>query len=135
MKYLGVPLHFEKLRREDIQPIVDKPIVRIAGWRGRLLAYSSRLVLIKTCLASIPIYLLPFLKFPKWAISLINAQISHCLWNNGVQENNWHLENLESVCMQKEFGGLGIPDLRLLNVFLLNSWVKRYNIDDGKVWK
>ena len=24
MKYLGVPLHFDKLRRVDIQPIVDK---------------------------------------------------------------------------------------------------------------
>jgi hypothetical protein len=29
-KYLGVPLHHEKLRREAIQPIVDKIIKRIA---------------------------------------------------------------------------------------------------------
>lgn len=69
IKYLGVPLHSDKLRKEDIQPIVDKLIVRIAGWRGRLLAYSSRLILIKTCLASIPVYLLSFMKFPRWAIN------------------------------------------------------------------
>jgi hypothetical protein len=31
-KYLGIPLHYEKLRREDIQPVVDKIIKRIAGW-------------------------------------------------------------------------------------------------------
>jgi hypothetical protein len=43
-KYLGVTLHFEKLKREDIQPLMDKLIKRIAGWRVRLLAYSSRLV-------------------------------------------------------------------------------------------
>jgi hypothetical protein len=42
-RYLGVPLHFDKLKREDLQPILDKLIKRIAGWRGRLLAYSSRL--------------------------------------------------------------------------------------------
>jgi hypothetical protein len=30
-KYLGVPLHYKKLRRKDIQPIVDKIIKRIAG--------------------------------------------------------------------------------------------------------
>jgi hypothetical protein len=24
IKYLGVPLHFEKLTREDLQPIIDK---------------------------------------------------------------------------------------------------------------
>jgi hypothetical protein len=34
MKYLGVPLHFSKLRKEDLQPIVDKLIKKVEGWRG-----------------------------------------------------------------------------------------------------
>jgi hypothetical protein len=37
--------------------------------------------------------------------------------------------------MLKEFGGLGIPSLRDLNTCLLASWVKRYQADDGKLWK
>jgi hypothetical protein len=81
-RYLEVPLHFEKLKREGLQSILDKLIKRMAGWRGRLLAYSSRLVLIKTYLASIPTYLLFFFKFPKWAIKLIESQIANCLWND-----------------------------------------------------
>jgi hypothetical protein len=64
-KYLGVPLHFEKLKKEVLQPVLDKCIKRIVGWRGRLLAYSSRLELIMSCLASIPVYLMSFMKFPK----------------------------------------------------------------------
>jgi hypothetical protein len=36
LKYLGVPLHFDRLRREDLQPIIDKMIKRVAGWRGKL---------------------------------------------------------------------------------------------------
>ena len=68
IKYLGVPLHFSKLRREDIQPVVDKLINRIAGWRGKLLSTAGKLTLLKSCLASIPIYLLSVIKFPKWAI-------------------------------------------------------------------
>jgi hypothetical protein len=27
-KYLGVPLHFDRLKREDIQPLIDKMIKR-----------------------------------------------------------------------------------------------------------
>jgi hypothetical protein len=81
-KYLGVPIYFEKLKREDLQPILDKLIKRIAGWRGRLLAYNSRLILIKTCLASIPVYLLSFFKISKWAIKLIESHMANCLWNN-----------------------------------------------------
>jgi hypothetical protein len=56
-KYLGVPIYFEKLKREDVQPLVDKLVKRIAGWRDKLLAYNSRLVLIKTKCASITVIL------------------------------------------------------------------------------
>jgi hypothetical protein len=42
----GVPIHFEKLKREELQPVVNKLIKRVVGWRGGVLAYSSRLVLI-----------------------------------------------------------------------------------------
>jgi hypothetical protein len=31
-KYLGVPMHYGNLRREDIQPVIDKIIKGIAGW-------------------------------------------------------------------------------------------------------
>ena len=31
IKYLGVPLHFNKLKREDIQPVEDKLMNRVAG--------------------------------------------------------------------------------------------------------
>jgi hypothetical protein len=40
IKYLGVPLHYTKLRREDIQPLIDKILKRIVGWRGKLLSYA-----------------------------------------------------------------------------------------------
>jgi hypothetical protein len=53
--YLGVPLHF--VRKEDLKPIVDKIIKRIAGWRGKLLSYRGRLILLQACIASIPIYI------------------------------------------------------------------------------
>jgi hypothetical protein len=31
IKYLGIPLHYEKLKREDLQPLVDKIVKRIVG--------------------------------------------------------------------------------------------------------
>jgi putative lipoic acid-binding regulatory protein len=37
--------------------------------------------------------------------------------------------------MCKEFGGLGVPNLRDLNICLLASWLKRYNADRNKLWK
>jgi hypothetical protein len=93
IKYLGVPLHYTKPRRKDLQPVVDKIIKRIAWWRGRLLSYAGRLTLLKACLASIPIYLLSIIKFPKWAIKMINTHIGHFLWDNNEDHHKYHLAN------------------------------------------
>jgi hypothetical protein len=134
-KYLGVPLHFKKLKREDLQPILDNLVKKIAGWRGRLHTYSSRLVLIKTCLASILVYLLSFLKFPKWSIKLIESQMENCLWNDDNESHRYHLASWQHVTMEKEFGGLGVPSLRELNLCLLGSWVRRYFVDNEETWK
>jgi hypothetical protein len=117
--YLGVPLHVKILKREDIRPLVDKLVKKVAGWRGRLLAYSSRLTLIKSCLASIPVYLLSFIKFSKWAIKFLQTQMAHCLWNNSEECHRYHLANWKHVSMEKEYGGLGVPNLRDLNICLL----------------
>jgi hypothetical protein len=134
IKYLGVPLHYSKLRRVDLQPVIDKVIKRIAGWRGRLLSYAGRLTLLRACLASIPIYLLSVIKFPRWAIDMINSHMGHFLWDNSEEKHRYHLANWPLVAQKKEFGGLGIPDLRSLNIALLSAWIFRYQLNKDTIW-
>lgn len=107
IKYLGVPLHHSKLRREDLQPIVDALLKRAAGWRGRLLSRAARLELVRSVLASIPIYLLSIIKFPKWAIRLMNSQMAHCLWDNYEGHFKYHQANWDLVSQKKDYGGDG----------------------------
>jgi hypothetical protein len=45
------------------------------------------------------------------------------------------LASWQHVTIEKEFGGLGVPSLRELNLYLLGSWVRRYFLDEGKLWK
>jgi len=85
------------LRKEDIKPIVDKVIKRVAGWKGKLLSYGGRLVLLKSYLASIPIYFLSFIKFPKWAINMINSHMAHFFWDNSEERAKYHLANWQMV--------------------------------------
>jgi hypothetical protein len=101
IKYLGIPLHYTKLRREDFQPLIDKILKRIAGWRGKLLSYAARLTFIKAFLASFPIYLLSFFKFPKWALDLINTQMANCLWNDFEGHTKLHLANRKMICKKR----------------------------------
>jgi hypothetical protein len=135
LKYLGVPLHYKKLRKEDLQPVVDKILKKAGGWRGRLLNHAAKLELVRSVLASIPLYLLSVIKFPKWAITLINSYMGHCLWDNYEGHHKYHLANWGLISQKKEFGGLGIPDLAELNMCLLATWIKRYNLAEDKIWK
>jgi hypothetical protein len=131
----SIHLHYDKLRREDIQPLVDKILKRVASWRGKLLSHAARLNLDKSCLASIPVYLLSFIKFPKWAIKLLNSHLANCPWNDSEDNHKYHLANWECVSMLKNFGGLGVLNIRDLNICLLGSWITRYQMDEGKLWK
>lgn len=108
---------------------------KAVGWSGKLLSLSARITLVKACLASILVYLLSFLKFSKWAIKLLNSQMANCLWNDSEENHKYHLANWELVLMCKDFGGLGIPNLRELNICLLVSWLKTYSKDKDKLWK
>jgi hypothetical protein len=97
--YLGVPLHYEKLRREDIQPVMIKIMKMIAGWKGRLLSYGARLTLLKACLASILVYLMSIIKFPKWVIKAINTQMAK-------KFEMIKMRNTGTTCLKKDQGGL-----------------------------
>ena len=129
-----MPLHFTNLRKEDLQPIIDKIIKRIADWKGKLLSYAGRLTLLKAFLASVPIYLMSIIKFPKWAIAMINSQMSHFLWNNNEESHKYHLANWQLVAQKKEVGGFGTPDMRNLNLSLLSSWIFRYGLQSESIW-
>jgi hypothetical protein len=45
------------------------------------------------------------------------------------------LASWDFVSQKQEFGGLGIQNLRDFNLCLLSSWIKRYHLDDNKIWK
>jgi hypothetical protein len=73
------------------------------------------------------------IKFPKWAIAMINSQMSHFLWNNNEDCHKYHLAHWQLVAQKKEVGGFGIPDLRNLNMSLLSSWIFRYNLQSDSI--
>jgi hypothetical protein len=39
------------------------------------------------------------------------------------------------ITQKQEFGDMGIQNLRYFNLYLLSSWIKRYHMDNNKIWK
>jgi hypothetical protein len=61
--------------------------------------------------------------------------MANFMWNDEEGNHKIHLANWPSICMKKDFGELGIPNLQDLNICLIGSWMKRYIQSEGALWR
>jgi hypothetical protein len=64
--YLGLPLHYKKLPKSALQPLIQKIANKLPGWKRKLLSYPGRKLLVKTVLSSMLTHFLTVYKLPKW---------------------------------------------------------------------
>jgi hypothetical protein len=64
-RYLGIPIHFRRLKNGEWKPVEDRFEKKLSSWIGKLLSYGDRLVLINSVLTSLPMFMLSVFKIPK----------------------------------------------------------------------
>ena len=108
---------------------------RLAQWKRQYISKGGRITLIKSTLASLPIYHLSLFRMPKIVAKRLEKVQRDFLWGGGSLERKVHLINWEVVCTQKEKGGLGIWKIDLLNKALLGKWIWRFAFEKDNLWK
>jgi hypothetical protein len=61
-RYLGIPIHFRKLKIGEWKPVEDRFESKLSSWINKMLSYGGRLVLINLVLSSLPMFMLFFLR-------------------------------------------------------------------------
>lgn len=92
-RYLGLPLHFRRLRKVVLQPLIDKIAGRLPGWKRKNLISLEELHLpnLYSCHHHLPSHHpLP----PKWLCNRINRIIRGFIWVNDDQEQASHGHSL-----------------------------------------
>ncbi|KAL0302293.1 UNVERIFIED_CONTAM: hypothetical protein Sangu_3108400 [Sesamum angustifolium] len=88
--YLGAALYKGNKRKVLYENLIDKVRNRISGWEHCHLSYVSRLQLIKTVLASMPIYLLQVLNPPVSTIQKLERLFAKFLWGSTTEQWKIH---------------------------------------------
>lgn len=81
IKYLGIPLSTHKLPKSALQPLVDQVADHLPIWKDNLMNRSGRLVLCKTTLSAIPIYISISMKLPPWTLKALEKIMKAFLWD------------------------------------------------------
>jgi hypothetical protein len=79
-KYLGLPLHFRRLRKVDLQPLIDKIAGKLPGWIGKNLARPGRIALAKSVLMATAVYHATAMPLSAWARGKIRRIARNFIW-------------------------------------------------------
>ena len=116
--------------------LINRIEEKLPTWKGKLLSYGGRLILINSVLSSIPLYYFSFYKVPIWVIQRIDRIRRRFLWGGSENLNKIPLIKWDAVCLKKSHGGLGIINLYHMNIALLGKWIwSFYNDSKQGKWK
>ncbi|GAU34179.1 hypothetical protein TSUD_162800 [Trifolium subterraneum] len=135
-KYLGLPVGANPRRLSTWEPLVASLRKKLNSWGHKHVSIEGRLVLINSVLNSIPIFYLSFMKMPVQVLKKVIRIQREFLWGgvNGGRNLSWIKRRV--VCQGKKNGGLGIRDLKAVNLSLLMKWRWRLlNSEDTGLWK
>ncbi|XP_060182430.1 uncharacterized protein LOC132612110 [Lycium barbarum] len=100
-----------KKRKEDYTELLKKVKDKLQTWKGKLLSYGGKAVLITSVLQSIPIHVLSAIRPPKCVIKELHRIIARFFWNNKEEGRCRHWASWLNMCIPKQEGGLGFRSI------------------------
>ncbi|KAF7814780.1 ribonuclease H [Senna tora] len=123
-KYLGGYIDGPNPDRKNAALIITHLQQKLTGWKSVMLSQAARFTLIQSVLASIPIYLMHFTALTDKEARTCDSLINNFFWGNWGDKKTPHLISWNKICRQKEMGGLGLRNTKLVNQAILGklSW-------------
>jgi hypothetical protein len=134
-KYLGLPVGANPQKFSTWDPMLNVIKGRLGSWGNKHVILGGRIVMINVVLSAISVFYLSFIKMPTkvWK-EVVKIQRSF-LWGGLAKRNKTCWVKWNDICKPKREGGLGIRDLRLINLSLLAKWRWKLLSNDRDVWK
>jgi hypothetical protein len=132
--YLGLPVGANPRKESTWEPVIEVLQRRLHSWQNRFVSLGGRLILINSVLAAIPLFYLSYLKMPTKVWRKIVMIQRKFLWGGSSNKAKLAWVKWVDVCRSKEDGGLGIRNLRLVNISLLTKWRWRLMTSQDTLW-
>ncbi|XP_026435814.1 uncharacterized protein LOC113333603 [Papaver somniferum] len=123
-KYLGIQLKPGMVRHIHVRQVVENIMDKLDGWKGKLLSFQARLVLIKSVISSYVIHSMVVYKCPCTVIKQVERAIRNFHWSGDAEKLKYFTVLYDDLCLPKREGGLGIKKLNDVNrSMLMKLWI------------
>lgn len=120
--YLGHPFCNFFSKSTVYTGLLEKMKNKISGWKKRTLFMAGRLVLIKSVVQAIPLYVMQSFLLPRSLLQKMDRKIKNFFWGFADDtQHHLHLKSWNSICQPKTMGGLGLRLMTDLNYSLLTK--------------
>ncbi|KAM0905607.1 hypothetical protein ACQ4PT_017281 [Festuca glaucescens] len=134
-KYLGLPLGLRKVSAAQLQPVVESAASWLPLWSARLLNHGGQTILVQTTLSAILIHAMMSLDIPPKTMQALKKICQGFMWKARADVSGGHcLVAWDKVTSPKSCGGLGLPNLQLLNLAMRCRWAWLQRVDATKAW-
>jgi hypothetical protein len=134
-QYLGLPVGANPRLSSTWKPMVDAMRRRLQSWGNKYISLGGRIVLINAVLNSLPVFFLSYLKLPVKVWREVTSIQRNFLWGGLADKKKISLVSWKDVCRPEKEGGLGIRDLRVMNISLLSKWRWKLLMEGDEMWK
>ena len=111
--YLGLPLGSRNRSVCAWDGVGQRLRKRLAKWKRQHISKGERATLITSTMSSLPIYYMSILHMPRVVRLRLDHIQRNVLAGGGNLEKKSHLVNWATVYMSKEYGGVGVKNLRV----------------------
>lgn len=114
-KYLGLPEHFGRRKRDLFSSIVDMIKQKASSCSTRYLSTAGKVVLLQSVLYATPSHAMTCFQLPVSPCKCIQSAITRFWWDDRSGKNKLAWIAWTDLTKQKAFGGLGFRDFQRFN--------------------
>ncbi|XP_026437318.1 uncharacterized protein LOC113335496 [Papaver somniferum] len=118
-RYLGVQIMPGAVKYRHICNVIEKIKNQLSVWKGKLLSFQDRVVLINSVIASYAIHNMAVYKWPRKFVQQAERVIRNFLWSGDADVARKFVVGYPKVCCPLKEGGLGITSMVVTNKALL----------------
>lgn len=118
-KYLGLPEHFCRRKRDIFASIIDRIRQKAHSWTAKFLSGAGKQIMLRSVLSAMPCYAMSCFKLPVSLCRQIQSILTRFWWGANPEKNKMCWVAWTTMALPKYAGGLGFRDIETFNDALL----------------